>query len=96
MRQAQTPTPELIEAARAAVRWIVAEVARHGGRISRLVAHRQSSDMRQSDPGSALWQAVALPLHAELGLDDGGPGYRIGTGRPIPVDWDASRAGERY
>lgn len=95
-RQPQTPTPELVAAARAAIRWIVAEVARHGGQVTRLVAHRQASADRQSDPGSALWQAVALPMHEELGLDDGGPGYRIGTGLAIPEAWDERRVGVRY
>lgn len=91
MRQPQEPTPDLVESARAAIRWIVAEVARHGGQVRLLVAHRQSSDQRRSDPGSALWQRVAMPMHAELGMTDGGPGYRVGTGFAIPAKWDASR-----
>lgn len=95
-RQPQTPTTDLIASARAAIRWIVAEVARHGGRVTRLVAHRQSSKDRQGDPGSALWQAVALPMMAELGLDDGGPGYCVGTGLPVPEAWDERRVGVRY
>lgn len=95
-RQPQTPTPELVEAARAAIRWIVAEVARHGGRVSRLVAHRQASADRRSDPGSALWQAVAMPMHEECGLDDGGPGYKVGSGLEIPEAWDRSRVGVGY
>jgi hypothetical protein len=95
-RQPQSPTPELVEAAKAAVRWIRDEVARHGGRLELLVAHRQSSQNRQSDPGSALWQQVAMPLHAELGLSDGGPGFRVGTGYPIPERWDPSRTGIKY
>lgn len=93
--QGQTPTPELVEAARATVRWICAVVEANGGRVRALVAHRQSSDSRRNDPGSALWQAVALPLMADLGLSDGGPGFKIGTGRPIPHEWDQSRT-ERY
>jgi antitoxin (DNA-binding transcriptional repressor) of toxin-antitoxin stability system len=92
--QGQTPTPELIEAARAAVRWAVAVVAANGGTVSKLVAHRQSSANRRNDPGSALWQAVALPMMEELGLSDGGPGFRIGGGREIPREWDPSRTGK--
>jgi N-acetyl-anhydromuramyl-L-alanine amidase AmpD len=95
-RTAQTPTPELIEAAKATVRWICQEVVRHGGRIKQIVAHRQSSNQRDSDPGSALWQRVAMPLHQELGLDDGGPGYTVGNGYPIPEKWDPSRVGVKY
>lgn len=90
----QTPTPELIEAARAAVRWAVAVVAANGGTVSKLVAHRQSSATRRNDPGSALWQAVALPMMTELGLSDGGPGFKIGAGRAIPREWDPTRTGK--
>lgn len=95
-RKPQIPTPDLVEAARATVRWICQEVARHGGRIQRLLAHRQASGERQSDPGSALWQQVAMPLHKELGLSDGGPGYKIDSGYPIPERWDPSRVGIKY
>lgn len=92
----QTPTIELIEAAKATVRWICDEVARHGGRVEQLLAHRQASCQRQDDPGSALWQQVAMPLHAELGLNDGGPGYTMGSGLPIPERWDPKRVGVKY
>ena len=95
-RKPQTPTIELVEAARATVRWVCQEVARHGGRIKQLVAHRQASNQRDSDPGSALWQQVAMPLHKELSLSDGGPGYTVGNGYPIPEKWDPSRAGVKY
>lgn len=95
-RKPQSPTPELLESTRATIRWIVDTVAANGGRVKVLVAHRQSSNQRDSDPGSAIWQAVALPLHKELGLTDGGPGFKIGTGSPIPVEWDPSRTKWRY
>jgi hypothetical protein len=95
-RKAQSPTPELIKAAKATVRWICGEVERHGGDVQMLVAHRQASKDRQSDPGSALWQNVAMPLHTELGLNDGGPGYKIGDGFAIPERWDPSRSGVKY
>jgi N-acetyl-anhydromuramyl-L-alanine amidase AmpD len=95
-RKPQAPTTELVEAAKATVRWICQEVARHGGRIQRLVAHRQASNQRQSDPGSALWKQVATPLHAELDLSDGGPGYTVGDGYPIPEAWDPSRLHVTY
>jgi N-acetyl-anhydromuramyl-L-alanine amidase AmpD len=95
-RKPQTPTIELVDAAKATVRWICQQVARHGGRIEQLVAHRQASNQRQSDPGSALWKQVAMPLHAELGLSDGGPGFIVGNGYPIPEKWDPSRVGVKY
>lgn len=89
-------TPELVEAALDTIRWICAEVSRHGGKVKVLVAHRQSSATRRNDPGSAIWTRVALPLHAELKLSDGGPGFKIGDGYAIPEAWDPSRVGVRY
>lgn len=89
-------TPEAVAAAQDAIRWICTEVADRAGNVRALVAHRQSSKDRRNDPGSAIWQAVALPMHAELGLGDGGIGFAIGTGRPIPEEWDQRCAGVRY
>ncbi|RPH65016.1 MAG: N-acetylmuramoyl-L-alanine amidase [Acidobacteria bacterium] len=90
-----TPTPEAIKAACDTVRWICAEVERHGGKVHALVAHRQSSMSRRNDPGSALWKAVALPMHAEIGLSDGGVGFKLG-GSAIPEVWDERCKGIRY
>lgn len=90
------PTNDLIESAKQAIRWIVNEVEIHGGKVKYLVAHRQSSKTRQSDPGSELWQAVALPMHKELKLTDGGKDYKMGTGRPIPEVWDLTKVGVKY
>lgn len=97
-RKPQTPTDELVNAAIATVMWICEEVKRHGGRIAHLYAHRQSSNQRDADPGSVLWQRVAMALleKRELELDDGGPGYTVGNGLPIPVEWDPSRTGFKY
>lgn len=93
--RASMVTPELVASARAAIRWICAEVAAHGGRVGALVAHRQSSKDRRNDPGSALWQAVALPMQASLGLSSIG-GQAIGSGYPIPEAWDPARVGVKY
>jgi hypothetical protein len=95
-RQPQSPTPELVEAAKRAIRWIDAVVKGHGGKLNVLVAHRQASKDRQSDPGSALWQAIALPMHKELGLTDGGVGFKIGSGYAIPEAWDPRCKGIGY
>lgn len=88
-------TPESVLAAREVIRWICSETAAAGGAINVLVAHRQSSKSRRNDPGSAIWQEVALPMHAELGLKDGGYGFEIG-GLPIPAAWDKSKTGIPY
>lgn len=89
-------TPEAVYATQQTVRWICSYVASHGGRISALVAHRQASKNRQDDPGSAIWQQVALPLHAELGLGDGGRGFKLGSGYPIPEEWNPAYKGTKY
>lgn len=92
----ETPTPELITAGQDCIRYIFETVKRHGGMLRHLHAHRQSKDSRRADPGQELWQAVALPMMAELGLDDGGHGYCIGSGRPIPEAWDPRHIGSAY
>lgn len=94
--QPQDVTPEAMAAARELVRWICGEVATNGGLVRALVAHRQSSSSRENDPGEAIWKAVALPLHAELGLTDGGIGFTLGDGLPIPERWDPRCVGVKY
>ena len=94
-REPQELTAEAVAATLEAIRWICAEVEHRGGHVRALVAHRQSSRTRRHDPGSAIWQRIALPASAELGLSDGGAGFEIG-GRPIPDEWDPARAGIRY
>jgi hypothetical protein len=61
-----------------------------------IYAHRQSSKTRSGDPGSEIWQQVAMPWIKRLGLSDGGEYYRIGSGRKIPRDWNADYEKNRY
>lgn len=93
--QGMTLTPETIIAARAAVRWICYEVERNGGKVKALVAHRQASENRRNDPGSAIWKEIALPLKDELALSSGGNGFTLGKGYPIPHEWDPN-SGYKY
>jgi hypothetical protein len=86
----EVSAPQLT-ATRDAIRWICAEVARHGGCVRRIYAHRQSSDSRRSDPGSALWQGVAVWARETLGLELPLSETR-GSGRAIPRAWDAMGA----
>jgi hypothetical protein len=96
-----TPTREwpmaLTEAAarsaRRLCRWIPYEVARMGGRVTVLGAHRQSSKDRRNDPGQSIWRQVALPVQSELNLTDGGEMFEIG-GYPIPKAWNPSYPGK--
>jgi hypothetical protein len=93
--QPMVVTEAAMRSTRQLIRWIRHEIARNGGKLTVLNAHRQSSKDRRNDPGETIWKAVALPLHAELGLTDGGPGFEIG-GYPVCVEWDPSRVGYKY
>lgn len=85
-------TVETEIAVKDAIRWICGKAPA----VKALVAHRQSSESRRNDPGSAIWQRIALPMMKECDLSDGGPGFKIGDGRPIPEAWDPSRRLVRY
>lgn len=87
-----TPDPldgAQIDAARSAVRWAVDAARALGCPLHSIWAHRQFSDQRTSDPGSAIWQEVGLWAQRELGLK-AHVDKTLGTGRPIPVEWDPS------
>jgi N-acetyl-anhydromuramyl-L-alanine amidase AmpD len=91
--QGQKLTQETVLATRALLRWIKAQL---GPRMNAIVAHRQSSDSRRNDPGSAIWKEIALPLHVELGCTDGGIGFKLNDGYPIPASWDPRCVGVNY
>jgi len=93
---ALTPTSVQIEACRHAVQWIINEVAKAGGEIRFIHAHRQASNQRRSDPGSRIWREVGLWAQKTHSLADGGALYTVGKGLPIPEAWDPSRVGVRY
>jgi N-acetyl-anhydromuramyl-L-alanine amidase AmpD len=80
----QTLTSETVEALKQLLRWIKSQL---GPQMNAIVAHRQASENRRNDPGSAIW-AIALLMHAELGCSDGGVGFTLGNGLPIPEKWD--------
>lgn len=88
------PSQRVIDAARAAVRYMV-ETGRAAGMPLRYIwAHRQSSANRRGDPGEALWREVALDYAvAELGLETQ-PSRTWGDGRPIPVEWQLNGEGK--
>jgi hypothetical protein len=81
-------TPDQIVAARRACEWICNEVRKRRGQITHIYAHRQSSQNREADPGSAIWQAVGLWAQQSLGLANE-PLYTRGSGLPIPESWDS-------
>ncbi|EDM79630.1 N-acetylmuramoyl-L-alanine amidase, family 2 [Plesiocystis pacifica SIR-1] len=55
--------------------------------IRHVYAHRQSSPKRGNDPGPEIWSTVGQWGVDVLGLDDGGEGYAIEAGTPIPDTW---------
>lgn len=76
------PTPAQLEAGRCLVRHLVRTI---GLRV--VLAHRQSSNMRENDPGPEVWFHVGQWAVDTLGLSDGGSGFKIGNGKPILDAW---------
>lgn len=56
-------------------------------KFQHVLAHRQSSDQRDNDPGPEVWYHVGQWAVNNLGLKDGGPNFSVGTGKPIPQEW---------
>jgi len=86
-RQPLTVTEAQVKATLDAIKWIIDEVKRNGGEVKYIHAHRQSSMSRVSDPGSKIWQKIALVAKERWGLLDGGPDFKAG-GKRIPQQWD--------
>ncbi|TAL46347.1 MAG: N-acetylmuramoyl-L-alanine amidase, partial [Salinibacterium sp.] len=85
--QATVLTAEQISSTKETIRWIHQYLPSHGAQLKLLVPHRQASKDRRDDPSQQIWEEVALPIIAELGLSDGGVGYKLGDGYAIPEDW---------
>lgn len=88
----QEPTETQIAGALAAIAWCVNEVAKNGGQVKYVGAHRQSYGRKTSDPGQLIWQRIALPAMNQHGLTTAPtlshPKY---PGRPIPKEWDSAQ-----
>ncbi|SEO02805.1 peptidoglycan recognition protein family protein [Palleronia pelagia] len=76
------PTAEQIASGRALVRHLIRTIE-----LTHVLAHRQSSRTRANDPGPDIWKGVGQWAVDTLGLKDGGPGFKVGTGQPIPDSW---------
>lgn len=84
----------IVCSARSALWRLVSEGRRMGMPIRRIIAHRQTSATRRSDPGEAIWRRLVLDYAVPcLGLATE-PERTWGTGRPIPVAWQAEGVGE--
>jgi peptidoglycan hydrolase-like protein with peptidoglycan-binding domain len=82
--------PAQIEAGR----YLVEHLIRTMG-LRTILAHRQSSDTRENDPGPDIWYHVGQWAVEKRGLSDGGTGFKVGSGKAIPDEWrtwDASGA----
>ena len=81
------PTTDQINAGRYLVEHLWKKIG-----LTHVLAHRQASRDHANDPGPAIWAAVGQWAVGRLGLTDGGPGFAIGTGTPIPDRWRISAA----
>ncbi|NTU84209.1 MAG: hypothetical protein HGA45_33380, partial [Chloroflexales bacterium] len=75
-------TKEQIEAGRLLIRHLIRTMG-----LTTVLAHRQSSASRENDPGPDIWYHVGQWAINNLGLKDGGPGFKVGSGNPIPDLW---------
>lgn len=84
-----TPVTDLVVAtAQAALQDLVERCYDFGAGDLVLVAHRQSSATRRSDPGEELWQRVVLDYGVDvLGLKTD-PDLVLDDGRALPEAWD--------
>jgi len=76
------PTQAQFEAGRYLIRYLKQSMG-----LTHVLAHRQSSGTRENDPGPDIWSQVGQWAVDNLGLKDGGPGFKIGSGNPIPDAW---------
>jgi len=67
-------------------RFLVDQLIRTIG-ITHVLAHRQSSGTRENDPGPDVWYHVGQWAVERRGMKDGGPGFKVGSGRPILDAW---------
>ena len=91
----QILSDNMIEGATLIKNWLVDWFAKEGLEWKYLCAHRQSKNSRRADPGYEIWNHIALPWIEEMGLSDKGPDWCIGSGKPIPKEWNPSYSG-RY
>jgi len=76
------PTAAQVTAGRQLIRHLMRTMG-----LTHVLAHRQSSGTRENDPGPDIWFDVGQWAVNTLGLKDGGPGFKIDTGNPIPEEW---------
>ncbi len=75
-------TQEQINSGRALIRHLINTMG-----LTHVLAHRQSSGQRENDPGPDIWYHIGQWAVDNLGMKDGGPGFKVGSGKPIPDEW---------
>lgn len=76
------PTPAQFEAGQFLLKYLKTVIG-----LKNVLAHRQSSEDRENDPGPDIWFNVGEWGLANLGLSDGGKGFKCGTGNLILEKW---------
>jgi len=90
--------PRMIVAFDVLFDWLAAEFKKNKCAWKCVHAHRQSSNMRVSDPGSEIWQAVGMSWLKKLGKSatDGGPDFKLGSGKTIPREWNPAYSNNKF
>ncbi len=80
-------TPAQIESGRFIVKHLIDKIG-----LTHVLAHRQSSGSRGNDPGPEIWKSIGQWAIDNYGMNDGGDGFKVGSGQPIPNEWRAYKA----
>ncbi len=75
-------TQAQIEAGRYLIQYLIKAIG-----LKFVFTHRQSYGMKENDPGPDIWYYVGQWAIQNLRLGDGGPGFRLPKGKPIPDSW---------
>jgi hypothetical protein len=77
---------KLTQAQIAAGRYLVKHLIEQIG-LTHIFAHRQAAKTRENCPGPDIWYHIGQWAIDNMGLKDGGPGYKIDLGHAIPDAW---------
>ncbi|MEW5249785.1 peptidoglycan recognition protein family protein [Microbulbifer sp. 2201CG32-9] len=80
-------TQAQIRSGRCLIQYLIRKIG-----LTHVLAHRQASKSRANCPGPDIWYNVGQWAIDRLGLKDGGPGFKIGTGKPITEAWRSGKS----
>ncbi|NBC33992.1 MAG: hypothetical protein GVY13_15060 [Alphaproteobacteria bacterium] len=75
-------TAEQIASGRGFLQYLINDLG-----ITHVLAHRQAKNVKANCPGPDIWGTIGQWGVDELGLNDGGQGFKISSGNPIPETW---------